>query len=126
MLRVCLPIRRSNRFCLPLLYTFPLDNGHAAIYPCKERECARLSNAAKLSYDVDSLTSPQSDSFSGIASAMLGRFPGGSVEPVRQGCFMSLLREADAEPLPGYRLIEPLGTGGFGEVWKCEAPGGLY
>src|SRR5437660_6786579 len=39
---------------------------------------------------------------------------------------MSFLREPDAEPIPGYRLIEPLGSGGFGEAWKCEAPGGLF
>jgi serine/threonine protein kinase len=36
-----------------------------------------------------------------------------------------LLRSRPAEPLPGYRLLEPLGRGSVGEVWKCEAPGGL-
>jgi len=38
---------------------------------------------------------------------------------------MSWMREPGAEPIPGYSLIEPLGAGGFGEVWKCVAPGGI-
>src|SRR5437660_6624710 len=39
---------------------------------------------------------------------------------------MAVRIESQAEPIPGYRLLERLGGGGFGEVWKAVAPGGLF
>jgi len=39
---------------------------------------------------------------------------------------MAIAFQTGAEPIPGYTLLDRLGSGGFGEVWRCEAPGGIF
>jgi serine/threonine protein kinase len=36
---------------------------------------------------------------------------------------VALPMEKSSEPIPGYTLVERLGSGGYGEVWKAIAPG---
>jgi serine/threonine protein kinase len=48
------------------------------------------------------------------------------VSSTQSGASAAFTKRPGEEPIPGYVLLEPLGRGGFGEVWKCLAPGGLH
>ena len=60
----------------------------------------------------------------GVGEADTSTSSGPAPEGVQGGRDDRRLRPGD-EPIPGHRLIEYLGGGGFGQVWKAEAPGGV-
>lgn len=48
--------------------------------------------------------------------------PSDAVVPQRE---LALTPAVGVEPIPGYFLTEKIGMGGYGEVWRVKAPGGL-
>jgi serine/threonine protein kinase len=49
------------------------------------------------------------------------------MDAIRAGSLvMAIKLQPGLEPIPGYKLVSRLGGGGFGEVWKVQAPGGFF
>jgi formylglycine-generating enzyme required for sulfatase activity len=70
-------------------------------------------------WHLDAARHSTSDDHAGADS---GPLSGSSSSPALDAAITVVL-QAGAEPVPGYRLVDRLGKGGYGEVWMALGPG---
>jgi serine/threonine protein kinase len=87
------------------------------------RDCPELRDAVRQQIDLWQLDVSGGRSSWQLPLDDTGTPHNAPSSPATRGGSLSGVLQAGVEPVPGYRLVAPLGQGGFGEVWKATGPG---